>query len=124
MKPKWYKLESGMPIFFIIALYYVQAIKKLRLSLRRFGVFEPRYCHFRAYFQLIEGHYHKAKHLLNKAFIEANRSGCLYDAEWCLRSRKAWFPKDTDSNLEIEQELTEDNEDTVFMFVFQPLLTT
>lgn len=67
------------------------------------------------------GHQNKAQHLLNKAYIEANRCGCLYDAEWCLRSKKAWFPNATLSHL---QEGTEDNEDTVYIFVFQPLQTT
>ncbi len=99
----------------------MQAIKKLRLALRNFGVFQSRYLHFQAYYSLIKGHPHKARTLLNRAFVEANRSGCMYDAEWCLRSRNAWFPRETFTGLEIEQELAEDTEDTVFMFVFQPL---
>lgn len=91
----------------------------MKLTLVSFGVFLARYLHFKAYFNLMKNNPHKAEHLLNRAFIEANKSGCLYDVEWCLQSRSSWFPDNTLMNMEIEQEMSEDNEDTIFMYRFQ-----
>lgn len=91
----------------------------MKKALISFGVFEPRYLHLKAYYHLLRNHPHKAQHLLNKAFIEANNNGCLYDSEWCLQSKTSWFPDATFMNMEIEQKMNEDNEDTIFMYRFQ-----
>ena len=84
--------------------------------LKNFGIFRPRYLHFKAYYNLIKSRPLRAMHLLNKSFIEANKCGGLYDVEWCLQSKNSWFPGSTFINKEIENE---DNEDTVFMYRFQ-----
>lgn len=91
----------------------------MKLALSTFGVFQPRYLHFKAYYQLMRDRPHRAQHFLNRASMEANRCGCLYDSEWCLQSKAAWFPNDSFMNTEIEREMNEDNEDTIFMYRFQ-----
>lgn len=91
----------------------------MKLTLSSFGVFRPRYLHFKAYYNVMKGRLHKAQHLLNKSFIEANKCGCLYDSEWCMQSKNSWFPDSTFINMEIAQEMNEDNEDTIFMYRFQ-----
>lgn len=111
LPPKKYNIQV-LQLVIISPHTILQALKKFRLTTRNFGVFEPRYYHFLAYYNMIRGRHRKAQHLLNKAFIRANKCGCLYDVEWCLRSKNSWFPKTTFGNL------LDDNEDTVFMFEF------
>lgn len=91
-------------------------MKKFKLVLKSFQVFKARYLHFKAYFHIMRNQPYKAQHLLSKALLESNRSGCLYDSEWCLHSKNTWFPNDNTSD-QIQQE--EDNEDTIFMYQFQ-----
>ena len=91
----------------------------MKLALKSYGVFLPRYLHFKAYYHLMKQHRHKAQHLLNRALLEANKSGCLYDAEWCSMSKASWFPDDSMLDREIEKEMKEDNENTIFMYRFQ-----
>ena len=69
---------------------------------------------------MIVGRRHKAHHYLNKALIEANKHNCLYDAEWCKRSKNCWFPVMPEGSL-IGEHMAEDetdDEDTVFMYEF------
>lgn len=101
-----------------ISIIYSQALKKFKHVLTRFGIFQSRYYHFKAYYYLLKNRPSKAKRRLNEAFIEANKCGCLYDAEWCLQSRSSWFQDQPYTGLDIEQEMNEDNEDTIFMYRF------
>lgn len=64
----------------------------------------------------MKGRPHRALHLLNKSFIEANKCGGLYDVEWCQQSKQSWFPGSTFGNMETENG---DNEDTIFIYRFQ-----
>lgn len=89
----------------------------MRKASEKFGFFQSRYLHLLAYLNLMEGRPLKAKHLLNRAFIEANKCGCLYEAEWSLKSKTSWFENEASLELEIEQ-MNDDNPDTIFMFIF------
>ena len=81
-------------------------------------MFKPRYLHFYAYYNMLVGRRHKAHHYLNKALIEANRHNCLYDVEWCRRSKNCWFPVMPEGSLAEEHTDEMDDEGAVFLYEF------
>lgn len=93
----------------------MQALHLFKQNTKCFYVFEPRYLHFSAFYNMILGKPHKARDLLDRAVVEAKKCGGLYDIEWCLRSKKSWFPE---TENQMGQEARE-NEENVFVFEFR-----
>ena len=88
-------------------------MKKFRLGSLKYRALESRYYHFSAYYNMIVGRPLRARHLLNRALIEALHCGSLYDGKWCQQSRQLWFESDEESSHG-----SGDSED-VYMFKFK-----
>ncbi len=92
---------------------YTQILEKFRIASLNYRAFEPRYLHFNAYFKYLENKTLSARHILNKAIIEAKNRGCLYDVEWCQRSKKSWFERRR--SLSVYQD--DSRESAVYMYI-------
>ncbi|XP_039261780.2 adenylate cyclase type 10-like [Styela clava] len=68
---------------------------------KQFPVFQPRYLHLKAYFQLLMGQTNKAREKVTQAANMARYCGNSIDRQWALHSQQLWFSPSSLTNDDI-----------------------